>query len=144
MASRYSILEGNGKGSLIFFHVDIQLSIIATVCSVYSFFSNLLFGVWCGKGTRFRIRRLAFPLSPLLGGGPYGRVDTRWGNRPFSISSEQQCSGSVFGLPDPDPLVRGMDPDPDPFIIGRNTLIPIVLWLLLDFFKKECKCTFKK
>ena len=26
-----------------------------------------------------------------------------------------QCCGSMFlGLPDPDPLVRGMDPDPDP------------------------------
>jgi hypothetical protein len=25
-----------------------------------------------------------------------------------------------FGLPDPDPLVRGMDPDPDPSIIMQK------------------------
>ncbi len=25
-----------------------------------------------------------------------------------------------FGLPDPDPLVRGMDPDPDPSIIMQQ------------------------
>jgi hypothetical protein len=25
-----------------------------------------------------------------------------------------------LGLPDPDPLVRGMDPDPDPFIIMQK------------------------
>jgi hypothetical protein len=35
-----------------------------------------------------------------------------------------QCSGSgstcFFGLPDPDPLVRGMDPDPDPSIIMQK------------------------
>jgi hypothetical protein len=36
-----------------------------------------------------------------------------------------------LGLPDPDPLVKGMDPDPDPSIIKqkkiRKTLIPTVL-----------------
>ena len=26
-----------------------------------------------------------------------------------------------LGLPDPDPLVRGMDPDPDPSIIMQNS-----------------------
>jgi hypothetical protein len=26
-----------------------------------------------------------------------------------------------LGLPDPDPLVRGMDPDPDPSIIKKNS-----------------------
>jgi hypothetical protein len=26
-----------------------------------------------------------------------------------------------LGLPDPDPIVRGMDPDPDPFIIMQNS-----------------------
>jgi hypothetical protein len=25
-----------------------------------------------------------------------------------------------FGLPDPDPLVRGMDPDPDPLVRGMD------------------------
>ncbi len=66
-----------------------------------------------------------------------------------------------LGLSDPDPLVRGMDPDPDPHVfgplgsvsisqmygmdpdpdpsfikqkIGRKTLIPTVLRLLLNFF----------
>jgi hypothetical protein len=29
-----------------------------------------------------------------------------------------------FGLPDPDPLIRGMDPDPDPFIIMQNVMDP--------------------
>ncbi len=45
-----------------------------------------------------------------------------------------------LGLPDPDPLVRGMDPDPDPSIIlllssknSKKNLIPTVLRLLLDF-----------
>jgi hypothetical protein len=42
-----------------------------------------------------------------------------------------------LGLPDPDPLVRGMDPDPDPLVRGmdpdhqakivRKNLIPTVL-----------------
>jgi hypothetical protein len=27
----------------------------------------------------------------------------------------------ILGLPDPDPLVRGMDPDPDPSIIMQNS-----------------------
>ncbi len=46
-----------------------------------------------------------------------------------------------LGLPDPDPLVRGMDPDPaldpDPSIIMqklvRKTLIPTILWPFFDF-----------
>ncbi len=40
-----------------------------------------------------------------------------------------------LGLPDPDPLVRGMDPEPEIRILlsSRKTLIPTVLWLLLDF-----------
>ncbi len=43
-----------------------------------------------------------------------------------------------LGLPDPDPLVRGVDTDPSiiPLLsskIVRNTLILTVLWLLLDF-----------
>ncbi len=44
-----------------------------------------------------------------------------------------------LGLPDPDPLIRSMDPDPDPSIIllsskiVRKTLISTVLWLFLDF-----------
>jgi hypothetical protein len=40
-----------------------------------------------------------------------------------------KCQPAVFrsrihmflGLPDPDPLVRGMDPDPDPSIIMQNS-----------------------
>ncbi len=43
----------------------------------------------------------------------------------------------IFGLPDPDPLVRGMDPDPDPSIIMkkvRKTLIPTILRLFLTFY----------
>jgi hypothetical protein len=37
-----------------------------------------------------------------------------------------------FGLPDPDPLVRGMDPDPDPALdhhakIVRKSLNPTIL-----------------
>jgi hypothetical protein len=36
-------------------------------------------------------------------------------------------------LPDPDPLVRGIDPDPNPSVIIRKTLIPPVFLLLLDF-----------
>ncbi len=49
-----------------------------------------------------------------------------------------------LGLPDPDPLIRGMDPDPDlaldpdPSIImqkiARKTLIPTILWLFLTFY----------
>jgi hypothetical protein len=46
-----------------------------------------------------------------------------------------------LGLPDPDPLVRGVDPDLDPYIIllsssknSKKNLILTVLWLLLDFF----------
>ncbi len=39
--------------------------------------------------------------------------------------------------PDPDSLVRGLDPDPDPSIIkqkySRKTLISTVLCLLFDF-----------
>jgi hypothetical protein len=27
----------------------------------------------------------------------------------------------LLGLPDPDPLVRGMNPDPDPSIIKKNS-----------------------
>jgi hypothetical protein len=39
-----------------------------------------------------------------------------------------------LGFPDPDPLVRCMDPDPDlQTKIVRKTLIPTVLLLLLDF-----------
>jgi hypothetical protein len=46
-----------------------------------------------------------------------------------------------LGLPDPDPLVRGMDPESGsesgPLYhqakIVRKTLIPTVFWLLLDF-----------
>ncbi len=49
-------------------------------------------------------------------------------------------------LPDPDldPLVKGMDPDPDLSIIllpssknSKKTLIPTVLWLLLDFLSSK-------
>ena len=40
--------------------------------------------------------------------------------------------------PDPDPLVRGMDPDPDSFIhnskIVRKTLIPNILLLFWTFY----------
>jgi len=51
-----------------------------------------------------------------------------------------------LGLPDPDPLVRGMDPDPDPAPdpdpsivyhqakIVRKTLIPNILLLFLTFY----------
>ncbi len=50
-----------------------------------------------------------------------------------------------LGLPDPDPLVRGMDqapdPDPEPSItqakIVRKTLIPTDLWLILDFLSMK-------
>ncbi len=43
-------------------------------------------------------------------------------------------------LPDPDPLVRGMNPDPSIIkqkYVARKTLIPTVLWLLLDFLSLE-------
>jgi hypothetical protein len=32
---------------------------------------------------------------------------------PSSVAGST-CFSQFFGLPDPDPLVRGMDPDPDP------------------------------
>jgi hypothetical protein len=41
----------------------------------------------------------------------------------IEFSEEKLCSGSVFfDLPDPDPLVRGMDPAlyPDPSIIMQK------------------------
>jgi hypothetical protein len=40
-----------------------------------------------------------------------------------------------LGLPDPDSLVRDIDPKPDPPIIktSKKTLIPTVLILLKDF-----------
>jgi hypothetical protein len=35
-----------------------------------------------------------------------------------------QCCGSMFlGLPDPDPLVRGMDPDPNPALDPDPSII---------------------
>jgi hypothetical protein len=42
-----------------------------------------------------------------------------------------------LGLPDPDPLVRGMDPDPDPSIIMQNSkknLDTYYLGLFLTFY----------
>jgi hypothetical protein len=33
----------------------------------------------------------------------------------------------VLGLPDPDPLIRGMDPDPSAIQINKKTLIPTIL-----------------
>ncbi len=42
-----------------------------------------------------------------------------------------------LGLPDPDPLVRGMDPDPDPSIImqnnGKKNLDSYYFMTLFDF-----------
>jgi hypothetical protein len=43
-----------------------------------------------------------------------------------------------LGLPDPDPLVRGMDPDPDPSIItlkkyGKKNLDSFYFVTLFDF-----------
>jgi hypothetical protein len=79
-----------------------------------------------------------------------------------TVHSDNQCSGSesgstgskVFsGLPDPDPLVRGMDPaldpDPDPSIIMQKiirNLESFYFVTLFDslFFEKLCKYTFKK
>ncbi len=66
-----------------------------------------------------------------------------------------------LGFPDPDPLVRGMDPDPDPHIFGppgsgffyhQAKLVRkknlnsfcFVTSLGLFIFVKWCKCTFKK
>jgi hypothetical protein len=63
-----------------------------------------------------------------------------------------------LGLPDPDPLVRGMDPDPDPepdpdpltLSASKNSKKNLVSYsfvtsfVLFSFiFEKECKCTFK-
>ncbi len=59
---------------------------------------------------------------------------------------------TFLGLPDPDPLVRGMDPasDPDPSIMLCKMLwktsIPTVLRLLLDFLslKNDVNVTLKR
>jgi hypothetical protein len=57
-----------------------------------------------------------------------------------------------FGLPDPDPLVRGMDPDPalnpDPSIIMQNNKKNLESYyfvtLLIFIFEKQCKSAFQK
>jgi hypothetical protein len=72
----------------------------------------------------------------------------------YKIHSKKQCSGSgsVFlGIPDSDPLVRGMDPDPDPdpSIINKNSKKNLDSYgFLISFglfiFEKLCKYIFKK
>jgi hypothetical protein len=52
-----------------------------------------------------------------------------------------------LGLPDPDPLVRGMDPDPDPSIILLSSNLDsycVVTSFGLFIFEKLSKCTFIK
>jgi hypothetical protein len=79
-------------------------------------------------------------------------------SRIISITGRKQCFGSIrihrirmllgFLDPDLDPLVSGTDTDPDPYHQAkkvRKTLIPIVLWLLYDFYlEKWIKCSFNK
>jgi hypothetical protein len=66
---------------------------------------------------------------------------------PYSFASchegriQQCCRIRIFfGLPDPDPLVRGTDSAPVSSIIKqkkkKKNFIPTVLWLLYDFFEK--------
>jgi hypothetical protein len=70
----------------------------------------------------------------------------------FRIRSFQCCgSGSTLGLlyPDPDLLVRGMDPEPDPSIIKQNSkknpgFYCFVTSFWVFTFEKWCKSTFKK
>ena len=40
----------------------------------------------------------------------------------------------LLGLPDPDPLVRGMDPDPDPSIIMQNSKKNLDSYYFVTFF----------
>jgi hypothetical protein len=48
------------------------------------------------------------------------RYQLREERKLFNFDSYRQCYGLFLGLPDPDPLVRGMDQDPDPSIIMQK------------------------
>ncbi len=53
--------------------------------------------------------------------------------------ANMQCSGQIrirkfFGLPDPDPSVRGTDPNPDPSIIKQKSLRNPLILLFCDLF----------
>jgi hypothetical protein len=74
----------------------------------------------------------------------------------INIPNPQHCESVLririhmfLGLPDPDPLVRGMDPDPDPSIIMQKYYEKPWFLLFCDsfllfIFEQWCKCTFKK
>ncbi len=44
-----------------------------------------------------------------------------------------------FGLLDPDPLVRGMDPDPDPSIISKNSKKNVNSYCFVTFYDLSLK-----
>jgi hypothetical protein len=50
--------------------------------------------------------------------GPYARLSSVSSQAVFRIRIHR--NHLFFGFPDPDPLVRGMDPDPDPSIIMQK------------------------
>jgi hypothetical protein len=53
-----------------------------------------------------------------------------------------------MGLPDPDPLIRGMDPDPD-LLSSINSKVNLDSYCIVSsfglfLFEKLLKCSFKK
>ncbi len=139
---------------------------------------------WRGRAPRPRRRPRGTLITSVPDPDPFGlpgsgSISQRYGSGCFHHQAKisHQCCGSgsvgsicFWGLPGPDPLVRGTDPDPlDLYVfwpsgsgcnsqrcgsrsfhhqakIVRKTLIPTVLRLLFDFFfifEKWCKWTFK-
>jgi hypothetical protein len=78
-------------------------------------------GVWRAAADR----RARFPAFPSLPGSSVWRVLqilevdlTFFFLQKTSQDASKGVGGMFLGLPDPDPLVRGMDPDPDPFLFS--------------------------
>ncbi len=77
-------------------------------------------------------------------------VPIGWFKPVFRIRIRIHRIHMFLGLPDPDPLVRGMDPDPDPSIIKqKNSKKNFDSYCFVTsfghfIFGKLCKCTFKK
>ncbi len=105
---------------------------------------NIIMYKCATKCPKILLKSLSYPIK-YMGDPRYGKTysgSRNPGSKSHRIPNNMVCviricrTHMFLGLPDPDPLVRDMDPDPDLIIkqYSKKTSIPTVLWILYNFF----------